>query len=265
MRRLLARTLAVAVLAVGHAATASAAPVLQLDIAGGVYDWDTKTIIATSNPFTIYAIGTPQGNITTSAMLNDTYYLSAAVSPTVSEPGADLGYFTINGERVNVTGDMIYGKPPVEQMEELQGFDHGDLQGHGIYPTYFAEFAFQFSPDARINEYNSAERALTGGTIQTASNQGNSFVHEWVIDTSTLNPSFIVHFDLYNSRYRRCGSQERELAQNDPACVDVDVAQFAPFAYDAESPPVPEPTTLVLIGTGLAAGAIRRYRNRRAG
>src|SRR5688500_915227 len=100
---------------------AHAAPVLQLDIAGGTYDSTTQTIVASSNPFTLIALATPQGKTTSERILADTFYISMAVSPMVPEPGANLGYFTVNGQRVDVTDDMVFGKPPVEVVEDLQG------------------------------------------------------------------------------------------------------------------------------------------------
>ncbi len=245
--------------------TAFAAPVLQLDIAGGYYDNSTQTIVASSNPFSLFAIATPQGpRATTQGILNETFYVSMAVNPTLPEPGMDLGYFTVNGQRVDVTEDMVYGKPPIEDIAALQGGDSGDLSPHGIYPTYFTEFAFQFAPTARAATYDTQENIQAGGTSSgpTPTAGGGSYFHEFVIDTSALDPRYVIHFDLYNATARRCGRRERELSGNDPACVDNDVQGFAPFSHDAQSPPVPEPATMLLFGTGLAAAAIRRFRRR---
>ena len=41
-------------------ARAEAIPVLQLDIIGGSYDWETQTIISNSNRFTLVALLTPK-------------------------------------------------------------------------------------------------------------------------------------------------------------------------------------------------------------
>ena len=146
---------------VGHS-EALAVPLLQLDVAGGHYDGSTQTIVASSNPFTLYALATPSGNVTNQSILNQTFYISAAVSPQV-DADADLGFFTVNGTRVDVTADMLYGKPPAELFEELQGGDPGDLAGHGIYPTYFYELAFQFSPSLTTATYDAAVAAMSPG------------------------------------------------------------------------------------------------------
>ena len=42
---------------------ASAVPVLQLDIGGGTYDPVTETVVTSDSSFTVYAYGTPGGNV----------------------------------------------------------------------------------------------------------------------------------------------------------------------------------------------------------
>jgi hypothetical protein len=276
MRRTLGPFLIASAILFANAASALALPVLELDIRGGTYVTtrdqndpfhnDTYTIVGQSDPFTLYAIGTPQGQTTASALLSDTWYISAAVSPMTGPPGGDLGYFTFNGSQVNVTSDMVYGKPPVEAIESLQGFDKGDLQGHEIYPTYFQEFQFQFSPTQRNDTYDSAQRAMTGGPDLTPSATGGSYYQAFTIDTSHLNPNYVLHFDLYNERVRSCDAEARALNGGALGCTDVDINSFADFHYDAQSPPpVPEPMTMLLLGTGLAGGAFRKWRQSRLG
>jgi hypothetical protein len=257
MRTFVKSAVIAAILGLVSVSTALAAPVLQLDIAGGRYDESTKTIVASSNPFTLYALATPVGPVT-SSMFNVPFYISAAVTPMVGPPGADLGSFTVNGHTVDVTSDMRYGKPPVEVFSELQGADPGDLQGHEVYPTYFYEIPFFFSPNLTTATYDSAEAArMPGGSHGPSATPGGTYYRQFVIDTSGLDPRYQIHFDLYSATARRCGQPEMALV-NDPSCLDMDVTAFAPFSHDAQSPPVPEPATMVLLGSGLVAGAIRR-------
>jgi hypothetical protein len=238
---------------------AHAAPVLQLDIAGGHYDRSTKTIVAGSNPFTLTAIFTPpEGTSPTNVRraLLETFYISAAVSPAYQPPGASLGNFSFDGQNVDVTGDMTYGKPPIEWFGETQDFDSGDLHGHDIYPTYFSEFAFNFSPTRRAVTYDSA--VTPGGLVPDAN--GGSYYTSFTVDTRNLDPRYVIHFDMYNTTVHRCGAESAALI---PGCGDVDVQTFAPFSNDAQSPPVPEPASLLLLGAGLGTTTIKKYRQRK--
>ena len=221
--------------------SAYAIPTLQLDIEGGTYDSTTQTIIAPGNPFTLYALLIPNLKNT----LTDYYYISAAIVPKLTQPGGTLGTFSLNGDDITkfpgngygtvaVTGEMVYGVPPLETIVTLQGWDKGDLPRHGIYETYFAEFEFQFNSN-QISPYNTQDRAISGGLIPTSGN-GMYYV-TFNVDTANLVAGYEIHFDLYNTKLK--------------SGVDIDVTQFAPFSHDAEGRKVTEPSTLLLLGSGL--------------
>src|SRR5574337_940047 len=90
-----------------------AIPTLQLDIDGGYYDYGTETIVATGNTFTLYAFLTgKKGEVA----FDDTFYISAGVVPQVGPSNVNLGSFTFNGATTDVTDDMVYGVPPIEQV-----------------------------------------------------------------------------------------------------------------------------------------------------
>src|SRR5688572_11333782 len=85
---------------------ASAAPVLQFDILNGRYDETTRTIVAREDLFTLLVLLTPDAAMEadTSAWLNEVFYIAAAVTPRVYEPGQDLGSFTFDG--ADLTGQV---------------------------------------------------------------------------------------------------------------------------------------------------------------
>ncbi len=212
---------------------AQALPTLQLDISGGRYDSSTETIVTNQDIFTLYALLTPN----TFNTLGDTYYISAAVTPQVAAPNS-LGSFIFNGGTVNITSDMDYGVPPIEA---ILASDSGDLPTHGVFPTYFKEFSFQFDSADRINSYDSRDRARYGGAINTAySATGGSYFAAFSLDVSSLAEGYELHFDLYNTKLN-------------PFSGDVDLTKYAQLTHDAEttSRSVPEPGTLLMMGSGL--------------
>ena len=152
-------------------AKAEAYPLLQLDIIGGHYDSVTETIVSDGPDFTLVALLTPHGSAGAQiGQYLDTYYISAAVSPNVGPADVDLGSFSWNGTSYDVTDDMIYGRPPTE-LGGTAGSDAGDLQPHGIYPTFFREFGpISFIGAPRTVSYDAAEDpggltpSTTGGT-----------------------------------------------------------------------------------------------------
>ncbi len=211
-------------------AKAFAIPTLQLDIDGGTYDNTTETIVTGSGDFTLYAYLIENN----SNRISDTYYLSVALSPSIST-SSSLGSFTYNGTTVDVTSGMVYGVPPLETYLDA---DPGDLPTHGIYPTYYKEIAVTFSPSNTIEAYNTQDRAISGDPIPTGTT-GSMYYAAFDIDISGLDPAYGLHFDLYNT----------SLARN--STTDIDVSKFAPFSHDAGTRQVPEPGTLLLLGSGL--------------
>jgi hypothetical protein len=231
-------------LALGAAGVAHATPNLQLDIAGGTYDPVTETVIASSNPFTLYALVHDDYD-----RVGDTFYISAAVIPKTGPADANLGSFSFDGNSVAVTADMTYGVPPLETALGDQGFDANDLSKHGIFETFFSEFAFTFNPANTAADYNTADNAGAGPQ------PGSGLLYQaFTVDVSGLTPGTVIHFDLYNTKLK--------------SATDIDRDDFAPFSHDAQSgpggvsEPVPEPmtTTLGALSLGGLLAAIRRRR-----
>jgi hypothetical protein len=232
----LAYRFALALAALLAATSARAVPTLQLDILGGTYDSATQTIIAPSASFTLYAYLQPE----TRSALTDRYFLSMALLPSTSIAG-NYGSFTINGSPVNVTSGMDYGTPPLESILGGAATDPGDLSPHGIFPTYFYEKPFQFSPFNISGLYNTQTQTGIGP-------QAGSGMYYAAFNMNTAGiTGYGLHFDLYNEKILTNG--------------DIDVNQFAPFSHDAQVN-VPEPNNLALLGLALLGFALARRRSK---
>lgn len=226
-----------------------AIPTLQLDIANGSYDNATQTILSPGKVFTLYAYLIPNSK----NKLSDTYYVSMAVEPMIDD-SMSIGSFDFDAQTINVTGDMVYGVPPLEAIASLQGWDSGDLSKHGMFPTYFAEYEFGFNNSVFTNTYNTQDRAISGGPVDlTYSGTGLRMYYVALnVDTTNLINDYMIHFDLYNTAIKKGG--------------DIDVTQFAPFSHDAQSTnvSVPEPSLALLLGSGLMGLWLWRRRSNRS-
>jgi hypothetical protein len=245
------RALMFSALVATTATRADATPFLQLDIVGGHYDPITQTIVSPGENFTLVALLTPKPGTIESSLL-DTYYISAAVTPQVGPANSSMGSFTWNDAQYDVTDDMVYGTPPLEAATGATP-DPGDLAPHDIFPTFFKEFSFQFTPVQRSVTYDSA--VTPGGLLPTSATTQISYYMLFNL-TTDLPVGTELHFDLYSSAIKRCVQGP---------CSDEDIKQFAPFSHDAQSNSnVPEPTSAMLLSLGFIGVARRLRRSTRS-
>ena len=233
--------LAISIVPIFYGTALAVAPTLQLDIGGGVYsniittnNPDGAGIVATSNPFTLYSLMTPDQD----SGLGNTYYLSVGILPPQTT-SANLGSFKIvsgpgiaPNSVINVTADMVQGTPPIATVDK-------ELATHGAFPTYFIEIPFVFDALKKATSYNVKEDA--GGPTPSAS--GGTYYQDWVFDISGLDSGEYLHFDLY--QIGGWGGPNGDKFTG--------IVEFAPFSHDASSDghQVPEPGTMVLLGSGL--------------
>jgi len=157
---------------------AAAIPALQLDASPATYDSSSSTTISTTPTFTLYAM---LNSLTPAA--GTTYDIVAAIEPKQTTP-ASLGSFLFNGSTVNVTSDMSFNN----------GGNPG-LPPHGVYATYYKEFAFAWNP---ANKFNNYDVSLVSGTHTgpTTSATGNALYMSFNVDVSGLDAGHTLWFDL---------------------------------------------------------------------
>lgn len=246
--------------AVAAPRTTYAVPTLQLDILGGVYIGPPEeTIVTGADAFTVHAFATP-GNVSEDDLKAETYFLSIAIRPKTSA-SASLGSFTVqgpgtiendgaslidgssisSGQTIMVTGDMIFGLPPI-------GATANPLLGpHDVFETFFLEIEFEFIASDIADIRNTQDNP--GEPLGTGSVDSFSFFAAFDVDMTNLSDDVDLHFDLYSMKVKR----------NEVITLD----DFAPFSHDAESV-IPEPASLVVWGllalVGLCVGCRRRRR-----
>jgi len=218
------------------AAAAYAVPDIQLFIDGATYDWDTQSWVSTSaGSVDLYVVSA-----------NDTK--SDVIVCLALGEGGDPRDMNVDFAGTAIDpGEWLYGNPPLPPE-----WNHsGDLARHSIYPAYFAE--------VHTGSYGIG---MNVGDVQPVSPGGEYWdptstpefpgapanaMGEWKMFTVDITGPVgsAIHFDAYTL--------------NPDGTIDA----FAPFSHDATTTIVPEPGTIVLLGSGLLGLGLAAYRKRK--
>ena len=217
-------------LVLGGATAASAVPTLQLYIDGATYDPISETWVTNATTFDLWVLGvSPVSDV----KLSMAYVTGESGSITLTP--------TTAGDFAPPAGDDDTSTPaaPVLSFSSADGGipvqgDLTPLPTHGIY-----------GPGVSFLEFNLGNFTLTDSPIGDYQGIPSSFPDVGQINVYTVTLTGFdsgVHFDAYDHTVTgKDGAQVKYV--------------FAPFSHDAQ---VPEASTLLLLGSGLALAALRR-------
>lgn len=235
------RTFLAALLVMALASTSFAFPPLQLYIDGATYDAASETWVSNASTLDLYVI---------SNLDLDNVLISVALD--INEFGQSdnpdgIASATFDGS--TVVNDWTWGDAPLATVDPDPN-NLKDLSGHGIYPSWYAEFNagnFRIADGGGIGDVQPTSSGdyfdPSAGYLNPANANQLGEIKKFSI---SLAGAFSFHFDAYSLN------------------EDGSIAYFAPFSHDAASTPgtpTPEPATMLLFGLGLAgAGVYRKFK-----
>ena len=241
VRVAVAMTVAGLALCATPAYAVSYTPFLHLDIKQGVYDNTTQSTGATTNAWTLYAYLTPPAmadgvGMSLNELLRDGDYITAALTPKAGPTSASLGSFTFNSTTVNATADMVFGTAPADAISETKG----DIPRPDLYDTFFQGFApFRLRTTsgaiactANADCANPSDVSVPKELVQPTPNSAvlqdeRMYYMAFTVDTSSLNPNYQVHIDLYSTGGETDTSGNRDIKYMAGAAAERDARSRA--------------------------------------
>ncbi|WP_028575372.1 choice-of-anchor N protein [Desulfonatronovibrio hydrogenovorans] len=221
---------------------AQAVPSLQLYIMGAQYNESTESWMSYDNPFTLLVAGSNSGN---AAKLTN---LKLHIGIPTSAPDAWSGpsdWFLQPGGTVSIQGPGYESAQTIIFTSSGPHGVPGELPGNGTpepWPGYYLSLDL---PDMDFTTGSNLVSIPNFDPDYDSQDQGSGLgvIYEYIISYQASH-LFGVHLDV-----------TAMLHGNNGIIRPV----FAPYSHNADAPSIPEPATMLLLGTGLLvlAGFLR--------
>lgn len=233
--------LAVLVLMLLAASPAWAVPSLQLYIKGAEYNNSTESWMSYDNPFTLLVAGSNQGNAATLTDLKLHIGVPTDTPDTWSGPTNWLlkpqGEVKIKGSMVDQNDNSLTQEILIFEQDNTSHGVPQELAGEGTpepWPGYYQSVRL---PDMNFSSGDNLD-AIPNFDPEydpEIEGSGKGFIYEYVISYQKGH-LFGVHLDVTGLQTKNNGITKQV---------------FAPYSHNADAPTVPEPTTILLFGSGL--------------